>query len=109
MKNIVTTTKSVYVTSEKDVQLNITTSSRLDPSIKNKIDRNIVANVSHRIIFPSALELNYFKKEVKSVLIETSDDVNVISFDEADRTAGSTANIPIHKLSTKYSDFNNTK
>lgn len=102
MKNIVTTTKSVYVTSEKDVQLNITTSSRLDPSIKNKIERNIVANLSHRIIFPSALELNYFKKEVKSVLIETSEDVNVISFDDGDRTAGSTANIPIHKLSTKY-------
>lgn len=102
MKNIVTTTKSVYVTSEKDVQLNITTSSRLDPSILNKIERNIVANLSHRIIFPSALELNYFKKEVKSVLIETSEDVNVISFDDGDRTAGSTANIPIHKLSTKY-------
>lgn len=35
-------------------------------------------------------------------MIETSDYVNVISFDEADRTAGSTANIPINRLSTKY-------
>lgn len=28
--------------------------------------------------------------------------MNVISFDDGYRTAGSTANIPIHKLSTKY-------
>lgn len=102
MKNFKKTTKNVYVTSARDVQLNITTSSRLDPSLKIQIDRNIVANLSHHIIFPTALELNSFKKEVKSVLIETSEDVNVISFDEGKWTVGSTANIPIHKLSTKY-------
>lgn len=39
-------------------------------------------NLSHHIIFPTALELTSFKKEVKSVLIETSEDVNVISFDD---------------------------
>lgn len=102
MKNIVKTTKNVYITSAREVQLNITTSSRLDSSLKIQIDRNIVVNLSHHIIFPTALELNSFKKEVKSVLIETSKDVNVISFDDGDRTVGSTANIPIHKLSTKY-------
>lgn len=102
MKNIVDTTKKVYVTSERDFHMNITTSSRLDRSLKIQIDKNVLVNSSQLIILPTAIELNYFQKEVKSVLIETSEDVNVISFDEGDRTAGSTANIPIHKLSTKY-------
>lgn len=102
MKNIVDTTKHVYITSERDFHMNITTSSRLDPSLKIQIDKNVLVNSSHHIILPTALELNYFQREVKSVLIETSDYVNVISFDEADRTAGSTANIPINRLSTKY-------
>lgn len=82
--------------------MNITTSYRLDPFLKIQIDKNVLVNSSHRIIFPTAIELNYFQKEVESVLIETSEDVNVISFDDGHRTAGSTANIPIHKLSTKY-------
>lgn len=102
MKNIVNTTKHVYVTSERDVQMNITTSSRLDPSLKMHIDRNIVVKSSHHIILPTEFDLNYFQKEVKSVLIETSDDVNVISFDSGHGTVGSTMNLPIHKLSTKY-------
>lgn len=102
MKNIVNTTKHVYVTSERDVQMNITTSSRLDPSLKMHIDRNIVVKSSHHIILPNEFDLNYFQKEVKSVLIETSDDVNVISFDSGHGTVGSTMNLPIHKLSTKY-------
>lgn len=100
MKNIVNTTKHVYVTSERDVQMNITTSSRLDPSLKMHIDRNIVVKSSHHIILPTEFDLNYFQKEVKSVLIETSDDVNVISFDSGHGTVGSTMNLPIHKLST---------
>lgn len=77
-------------------------STRLDPSLKIQIDKNVLVNLSHLIILPTAIELNYLQKEVKSVLIETSDDVNVISFDKGERTAGSTATIPIHKLSTKY-------
>lgn len=102
MKKIQETTKTLYLTSERDFYMNITTSYRLDPSLKIQIDKNVLVNSSHHIIFPTAIELNYFQKEVKSVLIETSEDVNVISFDDGHRTAGSTANIPIHKLSTKY-------
>lgn len=102
MKKIQETTKTLYLTSERDFYMNITTSYRLDPSLKIQIDKNVLVNSSHRIIFPTAIELNYFQKEVKSVLIETSEDVNVTSFDDGHRSAGSTANIPIHKLSTKY-------
>lgn len=87
MKNLLYTTKKVYVTSERDFHMNITTSTRLDPSLKIQIDKNVLVNSSHLIILPTAIELNYLQKEVKSVLIETSDDVNVISFDEGERTA----------------------
>lgn len=101
-KNIVVTTKSVYVTSENGVQMNITTSPHLDASIKAQIDRSVYISSSKRIVFPLALELESFQKEVKSVLIETSSDVFVISHDVVSGSVGSTTHIPLHKLSTKY-------
>lgn len=67
MKNTVNTTKNIYITSERDVKINITTSSRLSPSLKIKIDRNIVFTSSQHIILPTELELKSFQKEVKSV------------------------------------------
>lgn len=102
LKTIVNTTKHIYVTSERDVQMTIETSSRLDNSLKIQIDRNIVVTSSHYIILPTEFEINPFQKEVKSALIETSEDVNVISYDTGRGTVGSTMNLPIHKLSTKY-------
>lgn len=96
------TTKNVYVTSEKGVQINITTSSRLDLSLKMQIDMNLNIPSSHRFIFPNGIELKYFQREFKSVFIETSDDVFVVSLDSAGATVGATTNIPIHKLSTRY-------
>lgn len=54
------------------------------------------------IILPSELELQNFRKEVKSVLIETSRDVFVISHDDGTASVGSTTHIPLHKLSNKY-------
>ncbi|XP_052692510.1 uncharacterized protein LOC128170778 [Crassostrea angulata] len=102
MKHYKSTTKNVYVTSEKEVQINITTSSRLDPSLKMQIDMNLNIPSSHHFIFPKEIELKYFEKEFKSVLIETSDDVFVVSLDGRDASADGTTNIPIHKLSTRY-------
>lgn len=103
MKHHENTTNNVYVTSEKGVQINITTSSRLDSSLKMQIDMDLNIPSSHHFIFPNGIELKYFQKEFKSVLIETSDDVFVVSLDGgADGTADGTTNIPIHKLSTRY-------
>lgn len=82
--------------------MNITTSSRLVPPIKTQIDRSMNIRSNQRIIFPTAIELESFTKEVKSVLIETSEDVFVISFDNGEHTVGSTTLIPLHKLSTTY-------
>lgn len=105
MTNIVVTTKNVYITSENGVQMNITTSPRLSASLKAQIDRNVIIPSSQHIILPRELELISFQKEVKSVLIETSDDVFVITHDDGSggsATVGSTTLIPLHKLSTRY-------
>lgn len=102
MKHYKNATKNVYVTSEKGVQINITTSSRLNSSLKMQIDMNLNILSSHHFIFPNEIELKYFQKEFKSVLIETSDDVFVVSLDDDKGTADGTTNIPIHKLSTRY-------
>lgn len=102
MKHYENATKNLYVTSEKGVQINITTSSRLDSSLKMQIDMNLNIPSSHHFIFPNGIELKYFQKEFKSVLIETSDDVFVVSLDGDKSTADGTTNIPIHKLSTRY-------
>lgn len=102
MRHLSGRTKDVYITSENGVQMNVTTSPRLDSSLKTKIDRNVIIPSSQRIIIPGEIELSSFRKEAKSVLIETSDDVFVISHNDIPGSSGGTTNIPLHKLSTKY-------
>ena len=82
--------------------MNISTSQRLDPNLKSQIDRiENIFSVEH-VVFPNAFELKSFKKEMKSAIIKTSEDVFVISHDDGIDTVGSTTHIPLHKLSTKY-------
>lgn len=69
------TMKDIYFSSKKGAFMNITTSSRLDHSLKQQIDKMITVPSSHHIIIPFAVELESFRKEVKSILIETCDDV----------------------------------
>ncbi|XP_052694955.1 IgGFc-binding protein-like isoform X2 [Crassostrea angulata] len=95
-------TKSIYVTSENGVQINITTSPRLEASLKSITEKHMNIPSSQRIIIPQAMELQSFRVEYKAILIETSNDVFVISHDDGDRSVGSTTHIPLHKLSTKY-------
>lgn len=74
----------------------MSTFPHLDASVRSQIERSV------NIILPSELELQNFRKEVKSVLIETSRDVFVISHDDGTASVGSTTHIPLHKLSNKY-------
>lgn len=74
----------------------MSTFPHLDASVRSRIERSV------NIILPSELELQNFRKEVKSVLIETSRDVFVISHDDGTASVGSTTHIPLHKLSNKY-------
>lgn len=101
-KSIIQSTNNVYITSENGVQMNMSTSPDLDASIKSHIDRSVNIPSSQHIILPSELDLQSFRKEVKSVLIETSSDVFVISHDDGAASVGSTTHIPLHKLSNKY-------
>lgn len=102
MKNFVPSTSKIFITSENGVQMNISTSPHLDPILKSEIDQNIDILSNIALTVPSALELNSFKKEPKSIFIETSDDVFIISHDDGSSTVGSTTHIPLHKLSDKY-------
>lgn len=102
MNNLKISTKNVYVTSENGALMNITTSPRLDNSLKSQIDRYVDIPSSQHIVFPQELELSSFQKEEKLILIETSNDVFVISHDDAVYSVGSTTHLPLHKLSTQY-------
>nr|XP_022312789.1 uncharacterized protein LOC111117854 [Crassostrea virginica] len=95
-------TKNIYITSENGVQMNISTSEHLDTLLKSQIDRVVTIPSNEHIIVPTEMELTSFKKETKAILIETSDDVFVITHAVRRGTVGSTTQIPIHKLSTKY-------
>lgn len=94
-------TKNVYIASKKGASMNISTSQDLDNSLKRQIDRSVIASSQH-MIFPPQLELNNFKRELKSVFIETFSDSFVVSLDNMKWYAGSLGLIPIHKLSTHY-------
>lgn len=102
MKGYEIAAKNVYITSDNDVRLNITTSPRLDALLKSKIDRTVTISSSQHIVLPRELELISFQKEVNSVLIKISDDVFVISHGGRYGKTGATTIIPLHKLSTKY-------
>lgn len=102
MRNDLGSTKNIYIISENGAQMNITTSPRLDISLKAKIDREVYISSSQHIVLPPELNLYNTRKEEKAVLIETSSDVFVISQDESATSVGSTTHIPLHKLSTKY-------
>lgn len=101
-KSINQSTKNVYITSENGVQMNMSTSPYLDASLKTQIDRSVTVPSSHHIILPSELKLQSFRKEVKSVLIETSSDIFVTSHNDGLYSVGSTTHIPLHKLSAQY-------
>lgn len=98
----INTTKNIFFTSKNGVQINITTSPRLDRTLKAKIDREIYVPSSHHIVLPAELNPNRFHIEEKSVIFETSGDVFILSHEDGVASFGSTTLIPLHKLSTKY-------
>ncbi|XP_078329774.1 IgGFc-binding protein-like isoform X3 [Crassostrea virginica] len=102
MQHYYDTINRIYITSDSGVQINISTSENLDSTLKNQIDKMIDISSSHLVTIPRAMELNSFQKEVKSILIESSQDVVVTSNTDRHRTSGSTTNIPLNKLSTEY-------
>lgn len=95
-------TKNVYIASKEGASMNITTSDCLDYDIKRHIDGTFSIPSSQHMIFPPEIELESFKKEMKSVFIETFGDAYVVSLDNKKWSVGSIGLIPLHKLSTYY-------
>ena len=102
MKHYTKNIKRIYITSDSGVQINISTSENLVSTLKIQIDKRIDLPSSQLVTIPSAMELNSFQKEVKSIFIESSKDIFVISNTYATATCGSTTIIPLNKLSTEY-------
>lgn len=102
MQNVGPTTKSICITSETSVQVNMSSSLQLESSIKVKIDRDIIISSSKKFVLPSELELESYKREAKAILIEASAAVLITSHANGYATVGSTTHIPLDKLSTKY-------
>lgn len=92
----------VYITTKKGAIMDITTSSRLNHTLKQQIDRRVTIPSSHHINISSAIKLGSFEKEVKSILLETFDNAFCVIVDYHLYTSGGTAIIPLHKLSTTY-------
>nr|XP_022307486.1 uncharacterized protein LOC111113483 [Crassostrea virginica] len=74
-----TSTKNIYITSENGVQMNMSTSEHLGTSLKSQIDRVVKIPSNEHIIVPPEITLKSFQKERKAILLETSDDVFVIT------------------------------
>eukprot|EP00105_Crassostrea_gigas_P038133 XP_019922281.1 PREDICTED: IgGFc-binding protein-like [Crassostrea gigas] len=102
MQNIRNTMKSIYVTSVNGIRINVTTSERLNSSLKSEIDQTTSIYSFEQFFIPNSMELEGFKIETKCILIETSQNSMVVSQADVYSSVGMTTHIPIHKLSTKY-------
>lgn len=102
MKNIMNTKKTIYVTTVNEVHIKITTSERLNSSLKSEIDQTANISSFKQFMIPRSMELESFKTETKCILIETSENAMVVSQTDGFSSVGMTTHIPIHKLSTKY-------
>lgn len=67
MKNIVSTTKRIFVTSENGVQMNISTSPNLNPMLKSLIDQSIDIPSNKELIVPSIIELDSFRSKRSNI------------------------------------------
>lgn len=102
MKNIMNTKKTIYVTTVNEVHIKITTSERLNSSLKSEIDQTANISSFKQFVIPRSMELESFKTETKCILIETSENATVVSQADVYSSVGMTTHIPLHKLSTKY-------
>lgn len=102
MKNAINTTNTLYVTSVHGVKMNVTTSERLNNSIKALVDRSVFTSSAENFSISSSMELESFKKETKCISIETSGDAMIFSQTVRSSLVGVTTLIPVHKLAVEY-------
>lgn len=102
MKNAINTTNTLYVTSVHGVKMNVTTSERLNNSIKALVDRSVFTSSTEKISISISMELESFTKETKCISIGTSGDAMIFSQTDGSSSVGITTLIPVHKLAVEY-------
>ncbi|XP_048750593.2 IgGFc-binding protein-like [Ostrea edulis] len=94
---------TVYVASGSEVMVNISSSPKLDATIKSAVDKRL--NITHDLKFtlPANLTCKYGEVEPKAVLLQTSEPATVTIFDRFHLYSNdATLIIPTYKLSNKY-------
>lgn len=93
----------VDITTADISYLHVTSSPKLNQTMKVIIDRNLLFNSSASITFPFDMACHESLTEYKTVIIRTTDVSGVTSFDSYDPFSNDgTLVIPTHKLSTEY-------
>lgn len=82
--------------------MNVTTSGRLNNSIKALVDRSVFTSSAEKFSISISMELESFKKETKCISIETSGDAMIFSQTVRSSLVGITTLIPVHKLAFEY-------
>ncbi|XP_062618015.1 IgGFc-binding protein-like [Saccostrea cucullata] len=94
---------TVYITTENNAMVNISSSPFLNANIKSKTDKTVYFNSMSIISLPFTLTCEYLTVEPKAVIVQTSEPSTVTIFDSfGETTNDGTLIIPTNKLSTKY-------
>ncbi|XP_062591870.1 IgGFc-binding protein-like [Saccostrea cucullata] len=94
---------SIYITTENETEVTITSSPNLDTNLKSSVDKTFNITSESLITLPLDLQCEYMKIEPKGIFVRTTEVSNVTIFDSLnDGTSDGTLIIPTNKLSTKY-------
>ncbi|XP_062600848.1 IgGFc-binding protein-like [Saccostrea cucullata] len=94
---------TVYITTENNTSVNISTSSHLSGGIKSATDRIMNVSSHSSIQLPFNLTCEYYTVETKAILVQTSELSTVTIFDSFYKTSNDgTLIIPAEKLATRY-------
>ncbi|XP_056002666.1 IgGFc-binding protein-like [Ostrea edulis] len=94
---------TIYVTTDNETTVNISSSPHLKPSIKSAVDSSVSITSNSKFTLPFELTCEYVKVEPKAVIVRTSELSTVTIFDSFYiNTNDGTLVIPTHKLSNQY-------
>ncbi|XP_061180703.1 uncharacterized protein LOC133189329 [Saccostrea echinata] len=94
---------TIYITTDKETEVEIRSSQNLNANIKSSVDRTINIASSSMVTLPHDLTCGYMEIEPKGLILQTSELSTVTIFDSLFHdTNDETLIIPTNKLSTKY-------
>ncbi|XP_048750591.2 IgGFc-binding protein-like isoform X2 [Ostrea edulis] len=94
---------NIYVSSDSGVMANISSSPKLDATIKLAVDRRLNITHNSKFTLPANLACEYGTVEPKTVILQTSEPATVTILDSFHKQSNdATLIIPTDKLSNKY-------